>query len=240
MLGRREMRLGSVPTWGGLACVLCVYACATCADGGGCDAAPRVSCADQHCPARGSVSLSSFAVPDYDLQVETIATEPPYYCVTFRGRDGDKGLGAEGCAGLHELGLKGQHFFRTLVGTCEETTLVVDVGANIGSHSSFPAALGARVISVEPHPYHARRLFHMAHLNDWNMRVFSGAADSRDGFAQINILGGGHLVMRDPAAVGEAGEHVERREDVAVTTKFSEVSVIVFLLLMLTLKVPRY
>ena len=27
--------------------------------------------------------------------VETIATEPPYYCVTFRGRDGDKGLGAE-------------------------------------------------------------------------------------------------------------------------------------------------
>jgi FkbM family methyltransferase len=220
--------------------LLCVYVCATFADGGGCDAAPRVSSADQHCPARGSVSLSAFGVPDYDLQVETIATEPPYYCVTFRGRDGDKGLGAEGCAGLHELGLKGQHFFRTLVGTCEETALVVDVGANIGSHSSFPAALGARVISVEPHPYHARRLFHMAHLNDWNMRVFSGAADSRDGFAQINILGGGHLVMRDPAAVGEAGEHVERREDVAVTTKFSEVSVIVFLLLMLTLKVPRY
>ena len=232
---RREMRLGSGPTWGGggaavLARVLCVYVCATRADGGGCDAAPRVSCADQHCPARGSVSLSAFAVPDYDLQVETIATEPPYYCVTFRGRDGDKGLGAEGCAGLHELGLKGQHFFRTLVGTCEETTLVVDVGANIGSHSSFPAALGARVISVEPHPYHARRLFHMAHLNDWNMRVFSGAADSRDGFAQINILGGGHLVMRDPAAVGEAGEHVERREDVAVTTKFSEVGALVFLL----------
>ena len=113
----------------------------------------------------GQVDLGAFGVPDYGLSVQTIATEPPYYCVTFVGRDDDKGLGAEGCAGLHELGLKGQHFFRTLVGASEHGAMIVDVGANIGSHASFPAALGARVIAVEPHPFHARRLFHMAHLN---------------------------------------------------------------------------
>ena len=159
---------------------------------------------------RGCVSLGAFGVPDYDIQVQTIATEPPYYCVTFQGRHGecltlihchspmlhmlpclailspvnrtwvkclsrsfvlsilnirqlagDKGLGAEGCAGLHELGFKGQHFFRTLIGASEQTALIVDIGSNIGSHASFPAALGARVLAVEPHPFHARRLFHM-------------------------------------------------------------------------------
>ena len=37
---------------------------------------------------RGCVSLGAFGVPDYDIQVQTIATEPPYYCVTFQGRHG--------------------------------------------------------------------------------------------------------------------------------------------------------
>jgi len=173
-------------------------------------------CGSSRCA--GQVDLGRFGVPDYGLAVETIATDPPYYCVTFVGRDDDKGLGAEGCAGLHELGLKGQHFFRTLVGTSEQRALIVDVGANIGSHASFPAALGARVLAVEPHPYHARRLFHMAHLNDWDMRVFSGGAGSEDEFTHIHVLGGGHLVMRDPVAVGEPGEWIERRVPIAVTT----------------------
>ena len=38
---------------------------------------------------RGCVSLGAFGVPDYDIQVQTIATEPPYYCVTFQGRHGE-------------------------------------------------------------------------------------------------------------------------------------------------------
>lgn len=43
------------------------------------------------------------------------------------------------------------------------------------------------------------------------MRVFSGGASDHDGHMNIHILGGGHLVMRDPEAVGEAGEHTGAR-----------------------------
>jgi hypothetical protein len=43
------------------------------------------------------------------------------------------------------------------------------------------------------------------------MRVFSGGASDNDGHMNIHILGGGHLVMRDPEAVGEAGEHTGAR-----------------------------
>ena len=53
---------------------------------------------------------------------------------------------------------------------------------------------------------------------DWDMRVFSGGAGSKDEFTHIHVLGGGHLVMRDPVAVGEPGERVERRVPIAVTT----------------------
>ena len=175
----------------------------------------HMTCPRIHDHNRGAVLVSAFGIPDYDIKVDTVQTLPPYYCVTFVGRDDGKGLSAEGCAGLHELGEKGQHFFRTLVGSSsDDTALIVDVGANIGSHSSLPAALGARVLAIEPHAFHARRLHHMAHLNDWDMRVFSGVADEFDGEAHINILDGGHLVMRDPAAVAEPGNFIEKTQPV--------------------------
>jgi FkbM family methyltransferase len=166
--------------------------------------------------SRGAVSLGSFNVPDYDIHVEITTTQPPYYCVTFTGRkEVTNGTSEEGCA---SIGQQGQDMFRTLVGLSAGSPLVVDVGANVGSHSSFPAALGARVIAIEPDAYHARRLYHMAHLNDWNMRVFSGGADDHDGESNINVLQSGCLAMRDPETVDEPDQFVQERRPIQVTT----------------------
>ncbi|EKX47474.1 hypothetical protein GUITHDRAFT_137627 [Guillardia theta CCMP2712] len=181
---------------------------------------------------RGRVRIGDFSVPDYPINVTVTATDPPYCaialapfscslrhadCVTFVGRE-DKGLGEEGCASYDELGRKGLHFFRMLVGNAQSMPpLIVDVGANIGSHSNYAAALGARVIAIEPHPFHARRLFHMAHLNDWNLQVFSGGAHDFDGTGVIHILKGGHLVMRKVEEVGEPNLTTVRTINIELT-----------------------
>ena len=138
----------------------------------------------------GHKFLRQFQLPDFPINVTITNTDPSYYCVQFYGRPG-KGLSAEGCAELPELKARGQHFWRvrgsfppTRLPPCQcapaaaqvlvansdpQPAIVVDVGANVGSHASYPAALGARVYAIEPHPYHARRLLHMAHLNEWDM-----------------------------------------------------------------------
>lgn len=86
----------------------------------------------------------------------------------------------------------------SLHGQCSTTTLVVDVGANIGQFSNFFLAMGCRVFAIEPQRPMQNMIISSAIVNGFSDRLvlFRGALASQEGSMNITAPwspGGRHL-----------------------------------------------
>jgi len=102
-------------------------------------------------------------------------------------------------------------FFDGMLST--QRPIVVDVGANRGTHTAYPAAKGARVWAVEPYEPHAKRLALMAKINSWELNVFCGGADEVTGTHVLHHTGT-NIEMRN--VLREPGKRIEASWDVSV------------------------
>lgn len=90
--------------------------------------------------------------------------------------------------------------------------LVLDVGANIGNHTAYMAATGARVLAVEPNPELVRAVRRTVDRNGWGARVtvVEAAVSSHDGR--------GTLVADKPGNIGAQHMLLDEEGDTRVAT----------------------
>ena len=76
-----------------------------------------------------------------------------------------------------------ESLYKALLRNAPRDKIVVDVGANLGGYTIFPAVLGFRVVSVELQPERVREIQLMAKLNgvDDRVQVFHAAVHKRTG-----------------------------------------------------------
>lgn len=132
------------------------------------------------------------------------------YWVVFDPRAGD---GISRTFAEHRGHLLSDHLLRLMLASVEPGDVVLDLGAHIGTFTLPAAAMGCRVIAVEPNPGNVALLEAAVARNEFeNVEVVAAAACDRPGRLLFNPSGPhGRLVTRatHPEAVSVTGLRVD-------------------------------